>query len=99
MPVETPATPMLPRTPKELTDMLVGFGLLTAYGALANAAWRKRLTNADIAAIERSVLDGMRETARAAEEFKEFEAEPAIAAALAQLRDQFQSFANTRTKG
>lgn len=98
MPAETPATPVLPKTAAEMTSMLMAAGLIRAYGDLARQAWRKRLTNADIAAIERDTLTLLREAHASAEEFTDFEAEPAIAAAIAELRRLFDAYRAERTK-
>lgn len=81
-----------------MTSTLMVAGLIRAYGDLATQAWRKRLTNADIAAIERETLTLMREAHASAEEFPSFEAEPAIAAAIAELRRLFDAFRAERTK-
>ncbi|MFG1319855.1 hypothetical protein [Xanthobacter autotrophicus] len=81
-----------------MTSTLMVAGLIRAYGDLATQAWRKRLTNADIAAIERETLTLMREAHASAGEFPGFEAEPAIAAAIAELRRLFDAFRAERTK-
>lgn len=85
--------PHLPQTPEEMTSLL--FGLITqkVYQQITTAARRRRLTEHDIALIERQGIDELRGDLGFANEFKTFEAEPAIAKAR-QLLDGY--FAATR---
>lgn len=95
---EKMSQPTLPKTPEELTAFLIHAGLVRAYGDLASAAWRGRLSNTDIARIEATSVRLIGEAREAAPEFQGFEAEPAVAAAQQQLRELFKLFANARVR-
>lgn len=85
---------MLPKTPEEMYSLLLRAMLLRAYGDITTAARRKRLTEHDIATIERNTLDILKGAADFADEFKTFEVEPVRANALREVQE---FFAVTRT--
>lgn len=93
-----PAPFAIPQTPKELEALVVQLGLMKAYDDITTAAREKRLTEHDIGLIERDVLTALRQMNYTAVEFKAFEAEPAIAAGQARLREHFQVLKNGRAQ-
>ena len=79
---------MLPRTPDEMTSLIVMAMLTRIYGDITLAARRGRLTGHDIVTIENKIERLMRDAEDFAEEFETFEAEPACAKAM-QIVEQF----------
>lgn len=88
----------MPKTPAEMRSLLFNMAIGRAYADLAAAAWRGRLSNADIAIIERRVIEAIGGAVEAADEFQQFEIEPAIAGAKQDLRLFFDSLAKGRSK-
>lgn len=81
---------MIPKTPEELYSMLLRVMLLRAYGDVTQAARRGRLTEHDIARIERNTLDILRTSPDFSDEFTTFEAEPVRANALREAEEFFR---------
>lgn len=73
---------MIPKSPEEFTTIMNQMMSFKLYVAITIAARKKRLTEHDIALIERSILRDFDIGEKVAEEFKTFEAEPAVKAAL-----------------
>lgn len=84
-----PEMTKIPETQDEAATLLFQTGLVVAYEAIAAAAWRGRLTNADIARIERETLVKLKEANEAAEEFSTFELEKVVAKVRASLQTIF----------
>jgi hypothetical protein len=78
-----------PASAAELTAFLIHVGLMRAYFDTVDEARRKRLTENDIAVIERRALGVIAESVVAADEFPDFEMEKAVADAKAGLRELF----------
>lgn len=79
-----------PDNERDMTTTLVTLGLVRAHQEISAAAVKKRLTEHDIRLIEKNLLDAIRATVVAAEEFETFELEKAVAAARKHLEDAFQ---------
>ena len=88
--------PEMPRTHIEAVSLLFQAGLARAYEKLATAAWKGRLTNADIARIESDVIAMLGEANEAADEFPAFELEKSVAEARRGLRLIFNGAKNAR---
>lgn len=98
MSAQDPFQNLAPRSHAEMVTMLLASGLVRAYGDIADAAWRGRLSNADIALIERRVVQVIAEANVAAHEFPEFEMEKSVAEACARLRELFAACAKSRVR-
>lgn len=85
----TPTSIPMPETPGELTALLIQGTLNTLYGEMTLDARRKRLTEHDIALIERAALARMAMPHGVEHEFEGFEAEPAWKQAEAMLKQLF----------
>lgn len=80
----------IPQTPDQMTEMMFRLGMQRAYLDVTTEARRRRLTEHDIALIERNIMDLLTGVDSAiAKEFTQFEAEPAIAAARQKLKSYF----------
>ena len=88
--MKLPKLNRLPATPDEMVAMLLEAGRARAYVDITTAARRKRLTEHDIAVIERNILGLTVVTPEIADEFKSFEAEPAFAQARSLLKQYFE---------
>ncbi|MGV0817147.1 hypothetical protein [Martelella sp. AMO21009] len=86
---------MHPKTPHELTQLLVNVMTLDLYGEITTAARKKRLTEHDIAAVERKVIAKIKDGPDFSHEALTYEAEPAIARAIAMVKD----FTETAARG
>lgn len=80
---------MLPRTPDEMRSMLYMSMISRVYGDITTEARRRRLTEHDIANIERRVLSILRDGDSFAHEFTTFQVEPVIAQVLKELETFF----------
>jgi hypothetical protein len=69
----------LPKTPEEMLQILAGVGQSRLYVEITLAARRGRLTEHDIAAIERRVVAMMSHPEGVEHEFQTFETEPVFA--------------------
>lgn len=88
----------IPRGPAELTMLLVSASMISVYSAMTLAARRGRLTEHDIARIERDTLANLAIPPGVAEEFTTFEAEPAFKQAEIQMRKFFQAAKSSRAR-
>jgi len=88
----------LPRTEAEMINFLFITGMTRAYGDLSTAAWRSRLTEHDIDAVEKIVIDAMPTGSEFAEEFKLFQTEVAAAKARDLLKQFFAAARAGRLK-
>lgn len=88
----------LPKTPADLTGMLLMTLLIRAYGDITTAARRGRLTEHDIDRIERNTLAILTEAEDFSHEIKGYEAEPARAEAIAQVKTLFANVRAGRVK-
>lgn len=88
----------IPQSPSEMTTLLLQFGIARAYGDITTAARRGRLTEHDIANIERGVIDLFRNSDDFAHEFPTFEVEPAVVKARELLKSFFVMVRNTRAQ-
>lgn len=80
---------MIPQTPDEMYTMLFKLLMTRAYGDITEAARRGRLTEHDIATIERRILAFRDDLKGVGVEFQTFEAEPEIAKAFNEAKDFF----------
>lgn len=78
---------MIPKTPEEMTATMKELMVYKLYTAVTIAARQKRLTEHDIALIERSTLRDFDIGDKVAHEFTSFEAEPAIKKAIAIVQE------------
>ncbi len=92
--MKLPRLDQIPRTPDEMTALLLEAGRAGAYVKVSMEARRRRLTENDIAIIERGIIAEVTTVdPRIADEFTTFEVEPAFAQAKALL---IQFFANAK---
>lgn len=89
---------MRPKSPEELYSVLLRAFWTRAYGDLTTAARRKRLTEHDIALIEKRVLETAAEALNAAHEFPEFDARRVIEGMLAEGSEGFRVIRESRAK-
>jgi hypothetical protein len=89
-------TDLLPKTPQDAEALMIRAILSLAYAELARAAVKKRLTEHDIAVIERNALGELQALFATAGEFSGFELEPVLASTRASLRLQFEQMARGR---
>jgi hypothetical protein len=80
---------MIPKTPEEFFAILYKTLVSRIYLDLTTEARRRRLTEHDIATIERRVLDFRRETDAFAHEFETFETEPVVARTFQEMQEFF----------
>ena len=80
---------MIPRTPEELYATVFLAMITRLYGDVTTEARRRRLTEHDIATIERKLLELMGTGAEFAQEIKGFEAEPVMAKARNEIQQIF----------
>lgn len=80
---------MIPKTPDEMYTMLFKTLITRAYGDITTEARRRRLTEHDIAAIERRILDFRRDLEEIPDEFPTFETEPVVARAFNEMQEFF----------
>lgn len=76
---------MIPKTPDELFGAVTRAVILRVYADVSALAGRRRLSEADLAAIERRAIELLGDGAEFADEFAGFEAEPVIARARGEL--------------
>lgn len=89
---------MLPKTPDELHALLINTLMTRAYGDITTAARKGRLTEHDIAVIERKCLNFLKEAPSFANEFTTYEVEPVVAAAIKQAHDFFAAVRTGRIR-
>lgn len=77
---------MVPKNALEFEDYAVEIVLTRIYGDVSALATRQRISEADIAAFERRVIDEFGEPNKFADEFRTFEVEPAHRRALDRIR-------------
>lgn len=73
---------MIPKTPQEMQAMIFVAVVTRLYGDVTTEARRRRLTEHDIAGIERRALATLKDGPDFAHEFTTFEAEPVVAKTL-----------------
>mgnify|MGYP001323138618 CR=1 FL=1 len=78
---------MIPKSPSEMTNLIVQILMLRIYGDITAAARRGRISEHDIALIERSAIRAIKEGPDFSHEFETFEAEPAVAAGIKLVED------------
>gem|GEM_PF-5303523 len=80
----------VPQTPEQMTEMVFRLGIQRAYLDISTEARRRRITEHDIALIERHIVELTTGNDTAiGQQFQTFEAEPALAAARQKLKDYF----------
>lgn len=87
---------MIPKTPDEMTALIRETMIIKLYTAITIAARRKRLTEHDIAFIEKSVFREFDIGQKVATEFTTFEAEPAIKKAIGIMQEFAERSRSTR---
>lgn len=87
---------MKPANADQMTTLMVVSALTRAYGDVTEAARRGRLTEHDIATIERRILGIVRSAPDVSGEFTTFETEPAMRNAEAQIREMFARIRTAR---
>ncbi len=80
---------MIPKTPDEFYSILYKTMLTRLYLDITAEARQKRLTEHDIATIERRILSFRSETDAFAHEFKTFETEPVVTRVFQELQELF----------
>lgn len=80
----------VPDNERDMIVFLVQTGLLVAYRDVTALAVHKRVTEYDIAMIEKRVVDMTVATVKAAQEFETFELEKAVSAAASDIRKAFE---------
>lgn len=78
---------MIPETPEEMTAVITNSVIADLYVRITTEARKRRLTEHDIAVIERRAIEEWREAKNAAHEFTTYEAEPAILQGLKHVED------------
>jgi hypothetical protein len=97
--MKPPRLDTIPQTPDEMTALLFEAGRAGAYVKVSGAARSKRLTEHDIALVERDIIAELTSIdPRIADEFKTFEAEPAFAKARDLLKQFFAHAKAARIK-
>lgn len=97
--MKLPRLDRIPRTPEAMIAMIFEAGRARAYVDVSAAVRRKRLTEHDIALIERNIIDMTRNIdPQIAPEFETFEAEPAFAKAGQLLKEYFAEAKAARVK-
>ncbi|APT31911.1 hypothetical protein MCBMB27_02620 [Methylobacterium phyllosphaerae] len=89
---------MRPKTPEEMYSFLTHAFWTRVYGDITAASRRKRLTEHDIAQIERQAIDLMAGALESAHEFPEFDARAVIDATLREGREGFNVIREARTQ-
>lgn len=81
---------MIPKSPSELFALVLSHAVSRAYTEIAAAALEGPITEERLAEIERTVTATLDLPKDVANEFKTFEAEPAVARVRGQMRDFFE---------
>lgn len=89
----------LPKTEADMITWLYATMTTRLYGLVTKAAVKRRLTEADIAAIERGIVDLVQISDGVAEEFQTFQAETAYAKARQLFQEYCNVIRNDRLKG
>lgn len=89
---------MIPETPEQMRAVLMMALITRAYGDITIEARRRRLTEHDIAVIERRVVGMLRDAKSFAHEFQTFETEPVVAGVLSELEAFFAAARGSRLK-
>lgn len=89
---------MKPKTAYEFYEILFKAVMLRAYGDITTASRRKRLTEHDIALIERRILQDITSTPNIAHEFPDFDVRAELVRTVEEFRILFQTIRETRTE-
>lgn len=90
---------VIPQNGAQMTEMMFRAGFSRAYVEISTEARRKRLTEHDIAVIERRIVSEFATYDPCmADEFPTFEVEPAMAKAREQLKQFFEIARQARAK-